>query len=175
MVYLGFSVCFISFLLIAQTAPPELIPVDAGVEDRGALSSSFSVQLHDLRVDTSFEKLYKIAGSEGVYVRKSGGLTAVFHNSEYVRTHFGEMPVVPAGTVYCIGEIPAHLFLQLTELQGEQDIPASMVQPERVVTKKKSSFKPTPISTHTFAFIENEAYRRQRLTAFVLEMVLLAP
>ena len=61
----------------------ELVPVDAGVEDRGALSTSLFVEPKDLRQNQSFERLYKVEGSDDVYVRKAGGLKAIFRSSHW--------------------------------------------------------------------------------------------
>jgi hypothetical protein len=176
MIYYGFAFSFISFLCLAQPTHLELVPVDAGVEDVGAHSASFKMQQQDLRVDMGFEKLYRVAGSDGIFVRKSGGLTAVFQKSAYLQTGSGDTPIVPAGTVYYIGDIPADFATQLAELQGDQEYHPSMVQPAIVETTHGTSFfKPIATDPYTLQFIEDETYRRHRLTALVLEIVLSAP
>jgi len=163
---------FTCFLLFQHSNPIELIPVDAGVEDRGALSGSLRLEQADMRQDHAFEKLYKVAGSDDIYVRKSGGLSAIFRTSQYVQTPKGEIPIVPAGTVYCIGEIPPELIQQLGTLQKPLPDPESMVHPERVETiSARIPIREKTIS-QTFAFLDDEAYRRERLTSFVLEIVL---
>ena len=50
--------------------PVELVPVEGGVADRGSLSGSLRVLPADLRQNQSFEKLYKIVGSDDVYIRQ---------------------------------------------------------------------------------------------------------
>ena len=166
----------ICFLFVFQSTDPiQLIPVDGGVVDRGALSSSLQVQQSGYRQDNSFEKLYRIVGSEDVYVRTSGGLHAVFRSSEYIQTKDGEIPIVPAGTVYCIGELRPEFIAQLGILQSprtQESIPETMVQAELVTVLTS----PTPIkkkpTVRLIEFLENESYRRQRLASFVLEIVL---
>jgi len=159
--------------------PIELIPVDGGVVDRGALNASLLVQQSTFRQDNAFEKLYRVSGSNDIYVRKSGGLIAVFRHSEYKQTPAGEIPIVPAGTVYCIGEISPRMIRQIGELQephSTEVIPDSMIQAELVTVIKPSVVmrkQPKQPKQHTFEFLENEAYRRQRLASFVIEIVLL--
>ena len=168
---------FVPFLFLSLHADPELIPIEAGVEDENAHSTSLKLVQQDLRVDMSFEKLYRIAGKDGVYARKSGGLTAVFQNPEYYKTQHGVVPLVPAGTVYCIGEIPSDVSEQLAELQGEQPKPESLIEPVEAETTSSRSVRPqieTP-KEKSFLFVDNEAYRRKRMTALVLSLVLTSP
>ena len=171
--YHTLAIPFACFLFPQQSDPIELIPVDAGVEDRGALSDSFRVEQHTMRQDHAFEKLYKIAGSDDVYVRKSGGLSAVFRTSAYMHTSNGDIPIVPAGTVYYIGEIPPELIEQLGVLQEPLESQPSLVKAE--MASQKKSFPITKIETPriTIAFLEDESYRRKRLASFVLDIVLL--
>ena len=168
------AIPFACFLFFQQSEPLELIPVDAGIEDRGALSQSFRVNQIDMRQDNDFEKLYKIAGSDEVYVRKSGGLSAVFSTSAYVHTSSGDVPIVPAGTVYYIGEIPPELIKQLGELQEPAGSPPTLVKVEMATPKKFfTKIKKAETPHHTIAFLEDESYRRRRLASFVLDIVLL--
>ena len=176
--FLPFATAFVfltsSELSFIDDEPIELIPVDAGVEDRGALGNSLRVVRTTFQQDHSFEKLYKVAGSEDIYVRKSGGLQAIFRSSEYVPTSSGDVPIVPAGTVYCIGEIRPELIGQLGLLQEPLPDPDSMVQAERVKTKIST---PPIVRTEQndairVQFIEDETYRRRRLASFVLDIVL---
>ena len=111
-----------SFMLM-QDDPIQLIPVDAGFEDRGSLSDSLRVVPKDLRQNQSFEQLYKVAGSNDIYVRKAGGLSAVFKNPVYIDAESGSIPIVPAGTVYCIGAIRPELLRQLGHLYDEPPTP----------------------------------------------------
>lgn len=171
--YHTLAIPFACFLFLQQSDPVELIPVDAGVEDRGALSGSFRVEQYNMRQDHAFEKLYKIAGSEDVYVRKSGGLSAVFRTSAYVQTTNGDIPIVPAGTVYYIGEIPPELIKQLGVLQEPVETPRTLVKAEMAIQKNSLPTIKTETRRNTIEFLENESYRRQRLASFVLDIVLL--
>ena len=150
----------------------ELIPVDAGFEDRGVLSDSLRVVPVDLRHDTAFETLYKVAGSDGVYVRKAGGLRAVFKNPAYFDTGTGLIPLLPAGTVYSIGEVNIALFGQLTKL-STRGISDQRIAPQRYTTGVNPPTITTQLSPRgVFRFIDDEEYRRERLTTFVLGLAL---
>ncbi|MBN8643941.1 MAG: hypothetical protein J0L61_01700 [Planctomycetes bacterium] len=89
------------------TAPKR---VQAGTKDRDPLTTSLEQIPPDFRQDDAFQGLYEIPGGRGGsgrFMRTAGGLHAVFPRSEYVNTGFGEMPVVPAGTVFYIGPPPS--------------------------------------------------------------------
>ena len=166
-------IVFISSLL-GQGDPIKLIPVDAGVADRGALSGSLRVIQRDLRQNQSFEQLFKVSGSKDIYVRKAGGLRAVFRNSEYLDIGYGEIPIVPAGTVYCIGAIRPELLQQLGYLY--EDAPNKM-QEQHPPPPVKQVYVTVPQVAipeiqKTIRFIDDETYRRKRLTSFVLDVVL---
>tara|TARA_X000001036_G_scaffold58953_3_gene48723 strand:- start:4582 stop:5112 length:531 start_codon:yes stop_codon:yes gene_type:complete len=172
-------ICFIAYFVVVwqPSTSLELIPVEAGVEDRGALSSSFRSAPVDLRQDQSFEQLYRVAGQDGVYVRRSGGLYAVFKNPTYIDTRWGSIPTVPAGTVYSIGAIQS-------EMLGQLDTLASPVESDSLVHNEVDGFalqsQPratftgqfTPMSTDGVRFLEDEPYRRQKLALLVLKIVL---
>jgi len=161
------------FLLVTQPSQPiEFIPVDAGVEDRGVLGESLLSSPVDLRQDQSFEKLYKVKGNDDVYVRKAGGLRAVFRSSHYIDSADGSIAIVPAGTVYCIGEVRPELLRQLGVLVN----PEVVVSAQEVIAQKPQRMTSLPHTSVTreqsIRFFDDEAYRRERLTLFVLEMVL---
>ncbi len=160
-------------LLMQPTQEVELIPVDAGVEDRGAHSESLRVTSLDLRQDASFERLYRVAGSDGVYVRKAGGLQAVFKNPVYYDGQTGPIPLIPAGTVYSIGEVRRELLGQLEAL-SEPSVPEELVIAERYESKSAQSAHITtrPTSRGGVKFLDDEVYRRERLALFVLNIVL---
>jgi hypothetical protein len=169
------------FLFVGQVQDPvELIPVDAGIEDRNTLSESFKLQQNDLRIDTSFEKLYRVKGNDGIFVRRSGGLHAVFRNPEYIDTTDGSIPIVPAGTIYCIGRVSSELLDQLSGLSTTCGLHTngSSKTDEPKTDEPKIRWTPPQKQTSTSAikrtikFIDDEEYRRQRLTSFVLELVL---
>ena len=157
----------LSTILIASLCalePVELIPVDAGVEDRGALSTSLFVEQKDLRQNQSFERLYKVEGSEDVYVRKAGGLKAIFRSSQYVNIYGREVPIVPAGTVYVIGASRPELVASMGWLSpsGED----SITEPEQRTQQVKRTH--VPAGVRSLRFVEDEGYRRKRLASFVL-------
>ncbi len=174
MIYHALATALTCFLLLIEPEPPILIPVDAGVADRGSLSTSLRVEQVDFRQDRSFEKLYRVEGSADIYVRKSGGLSAIFRSSEYVETASGDVPIVPAGTVYCIGEIPHSLIQQLGQLQKPLSAPETMIQAKLASTSKPEKTKVVAIEStrRTMKFIQNEVYRRKRLASFVLEIAI---
>ncbi len=174
MIYHALATAFTCFLLLVEPEPPILIPVDAGVADRGALSTSLRVEQADFRQDRSFEKLYRVAGSPDIFVRKSGGLSAIFRSSEYVQTASGDIPIVPAGTVYCIGEIPRGLIQQIGKLQKPLPTPETMLQAKRASATKPENVKAVAIepTRRTIKFLQNEVYRRKRLASFVLEIAI---
>ena len=156
---------FVQGNCIAQEPPYELLPVDAGIEDRGVLQSSFFVETKDLRQNQNFERLYKVAGSTDIYVRQAGGLRAIFRSSAYAPINNTEVPIVPAGTVYCIGEIRPELLQHLGHLQKEPEA--------RLLQVNNSAQAPTAITQQpgirrTIRFIDDIAYRRKRLAGLVL-------
>lgn len=73
----------------------------------------------DLRKPLNFEQVYRVEGDlsrlgvlgvsplegQAMYARASGGLVAIFPQSEYVRTRRGPFPVVPANTTFLLGSI----------------------------------------------------------------------
>lgn len=63
----------------------------------------------DLRLPLDFEDVYRIPGkstADDRFARISGGLSAVFPHSVYVRTEQGLVPDIPPGTIFYIGPIP---------------------------------------------------------------------
>jgi hypothetical protein len=166
------------FMMLQPELPAELIPVEAGVEDRGSLSESLRTATLDTRQDQSFERLYKIEGSDGVYVRKAGGLYAVFKNSTYIDTQQGSIAIVPAGTVYSIGLVNVALLQQLGTL-SKPTIPNEMVRaedllysPNSIPKKQYASASPALPRNGSVRFVSDENYRRNRLAMMVLETVL---
>lgn len=97
---------------IAQnvTAPsPAPKRVQAGTKDRDPLTTSLEQIPPDFRHDDAFQGLYELLGGSsktGRFMRTAGGLHAVFPRSEFVPTMSGDLPVVPAGTVFYIGPPP---------------------------------------------------------------------
>jgi hypothetical protein len=168
------TVSFVAyFILILQPVKEvKLIPVDQGVQDRGSLSESFMVVPVDMRQDNSFEKLYRVEGSDGVYIRKAGGLRAVFKNPSYLDTKGGSVPLIPAGTVYSIGEIRKELLGQIEQL-SDPPVPDSLIVPqEHTFASQEYPTRVTNTKRHSMRFINDESYRRTRLASLLLNIVL---
>lgn len=97
---------------VAQSAPgippvspqPPRKPVDPAVGDVSPLSASFRDMRVDLRQPVGFEHVYRVPGRDDLLMRSSGALSAVFPQSAYVRTSAGLLAVIPAGTVFYIGD-----------------------------------------------------------------------
>lgn len=79
-------------------------PIDQGIADRDELATSLRQMPGSMREDRNFEYLWVLESNPDYLYRKDGGLTAVFPASEYALTRQGTMIVVPAGTIYYIGE-----------------------------------------------------------------------
>ena len=159
-----FKLTTILIASLCVSDPVELVPVDAGVEDRGALSTSLFVEPKDLRQNQSFERLYKVEGSEDVYVRKAGGLKAIFRSSQYAKIYGREVPIVPAGTVYVIGAIRPELVASMGGLSPSAE--DTSTDPEVQTQQVKRTH--VPAGVRSLRFVEDEGYRRKRLASFVL-------
>ena len=169
---LSIGIISIAAVVVQQDDPVELIPVDGGVADRGSLSDSLRSMPVDLRQNQSFEKLYKVIGSEDVYVRQAGGLRAVFKNSAYIDTETGAIPIVPAGTVYCIGEVTQEVLRQLGVLVTPEDQLQELQQASATNSYNPRRTTASRAPRNTIQFLDDESYRRQRLAMFVLDVVL---
>jgi len=73
--------------------------VDAGREDVGPLATSLRADPVDQRLPTGFDRVYRVPGSESLFMRGNGALFAVFEESVYRRSG----AVLPPGTVFHIG------------------------------------------------------------------------
>lgn len=89
---------------IAQTDPP-LRPLDPGRGDVGPLSQSLRIRPVDLREPSRFDAVYRTAGDQ--LMRIDGGLTAVFPRSVYRASPGGAIALIPPGTIFHIGPVPA--------------------------------------------------------------------
>ena len=159
------------FCLLIQPTSVELTPVDAGVEDVNSLSESLILEPFDMRDNQSFEQLFRVKGSPEIYVRRAGSLHAVFRDPHYLETIGGSIPLVPAGTIYCIGEVTQDVLHQLGVIaRGELTLKNEQVSNEQV-----AAWNPTPPTIshaplRTIRFLDDSQYRRQRLASFVLEI-----
>lgn len=160
---------------ISQDEPIELIPVDAGTEDRGSISGSLKVVRTNLQQNQSFEQLFRVAGSKDIYIRKAGGLQAVFRNPVYFGSGDDAIPLVPVGTIYCIGGVRPELLKQLGQLQNDEDDFEEWTQKDIPIKRRRQAQQAkTSVVSHskTIQFIDNESYRRKRLASFVLDIIL---
>lgn len=100
-----------------------LRPLDQTHEDTGPLRTSLLSQPVDLRQPLGFEQVYRLPGSDtDRLARISGGLAAVFPRSSYVRTAKGDFALVPPGTVFYIGAIPAERAVARPMAAGSADM-----------------------------------------------------
>ncbi len=90
----------------AQTNEPLPRPIDQGYSDVSPLQTSLKIQQIDLRLPTGFGQVYRVPGSDTLFSRTDGALTAVFPQSSYIATREGTRPIVPADTLFVIGPLP---------------------------------------------------------------------
>jgi hypothetical protein len=81
-----------------------LTPVEQGVSDVGALSTSLRLMNPGIRAPSGFDQVYRAPGRSNMLMRIEGGLTAVFPESVYVPTgQGGTYAAIPPGTTFYIG------------------------------------------------------------------------
>ena len=156
---------------------PVLRPVDQGYADRTPISISQRRVEDDLRLPLNFDRLYRIDGRSrpwptatgdraGWFARVSGGVVAMFPQSQYTRVGSRARRVdIPAGVVY---------LLQDSSKWMEPSVPAresgslmrrlnqSGVIPEpRVASAPGRTLARHPIPQHSVW--ESEGYRRWRI------------
>lgn len=80
--------------------------VEPGRSDLGRLAVESRIEPVEMRLTQGFETLWRGAGRDGQtwFARRDGGVTAVFDRSTYQETATGQMPLIPAGTTFVIGE-----------------------------------------------------------------------
>ncbi len=139
--------------------PAQPVRVDQGVGDISPLNTSLLQVPADLRADNNFQGVYQAPGRPGEFMRTAGAINAVFPRSDYIATGGGLMPIVPASTVFYIGQP-----LPQTPSHSE---PAGPPQPDnRVYTARpvdgpldprpsQSASRPTSEATS----VEDNAYR----------------
>ncbi len=92
-----------------QTASEEIRRIDlraveARTSDQGPLDASLRWVEPGLRLPAGYEQVYRL--SDGGLMRANGGLAATFAQSVYEATAWGDLPVIPASTVFVIGGVP---------------------------------------------------------------------
>ncbi len=95
-----------------------LTPVEAGVRDASLLSAGGRALPVDLRVPSAFDRVFRVSSSSlgappwrtdrprgpELFARVAGGVIAVFPRSEYADATIGRVGIVPAGTVFHLGD-----------------------------------------------------------------------
>ena len=155
----------------------DLLPVDAFVADSTVLSTSlFGIQ-YGLQQSAQFEQLMQSQGRGGQYVRKAGGLYAMFPASTYQPTASGYVPTIPPGTVFHIGGLPPSQTQQGSNVQD----PSRMATGMRAHRNDHRDLDGVPSSPQVNApavedpvvetvevrFIVDEAYRRRTIQSLV--------
>lgn len=93
---------------VGQEPQPRPRPVDPGVSDMGPLSAGGRVLPRDMRQPANFERVYEVEiNGRRYFARQHAGTTAVFERSDYLPTRAGLFPLIPGGTRYYIGRLPA--------------------------------------------------------------------
>ncbi len=82
----------------------DLKPLDQRVEDISPLSRSLRSVERGLSAPTGFNQVYRFPGQEDLYMRVNGGIHAVFPQSAYSSGRNGPIPLIPAGTIFYIGQ-----------------------------------------------------------------------
>lgn len=111
----------------AQALQPQPQPLDQSVEDRDPLSNRGRTMPWDLRQPVGFQNVYHVPGRADMLMRINGGVYAIFPQSVYAEGKHGLVPLVPAGTIFYIGQPP-----QITPRGGSSGGPAGSVNPTRV-------------------------------------------
>ena len=88
--------------------------IEQGFEDVSPLATSLEQYDYQLRQPIGFDSVYRVPGAEGLLMRQSGAVHAIFERSEYVSTRFGEYAVAPPGTIYTIGAPSEELLASLS-------------------------------------------------------------
>lgn len=78
-------------------------PIDQGLADRNPLGTSLRSLPQTIDAGRSFGRIYADPRRPGRYLRRQGGLSAVFPQSVYVGESADGIPIVPPGTVFELG------------------------------------------------------------------------
>jgi hypothetical protein len=98
--------------------------VEQGFEDVSPLARSLLRAAPEFRAPSGYDAVYRVPGSDGLLMRQNGAVRALFDRSEYRQTRFGAEAMVPAGTIYSIGEPSDELLATLSGRVGR-----SLVRP----------------------------------------------
>ncbi len=103
--------------VLGQTG--DLKPLDQTVEDTSPLSRSLRHVERGLREPSAFEQVYRFSDREDLLLRIDGGIYALFPQSMYTQGENGTLPVIPAGTVFHIGNPDQERFGQVDASTGQ--------------------------------------------------------
>lgn len=186
---------------LAQAPQHGWQPVQPGRADVSPLAWSLQYVQPSLQSPSGFDRVYRLrspsdlyaraATEGGLFARASGGITAVFPVSQYVQTPRGEQPVIPAGTIFVLGD-PARLLaapprqqapLRLgdattyvggtpaTRAPQHQDLKADSLSPPPPRGLQPPSLPAVrPEALPRRSLWENEQYRRERLATRLAEV-----
>lgn len=165
-----------------------LVPIDPGTEDVSRLWEGGRQMPVDLRKPLNFEQVYRVEGDlsrlgvlgvspaagESMYARASGGMVAMFPQSEYVRTKDGRFPVVPANTTFLQGSIQTLTGLPQGESRGSGGVTAASAA-QRVDTRANVAPPVEPVKATTTkrepaTIWTSEVARRSRLSQLLDEV-----
>lgn len=102
----------------------DLEPVEQRVADVDPLGTSIRQIETGLRQPFGFEEVYRVPGDDEYFMRIDGGLYAVFPRSVYTNRRFGELPLIPANTVFSIG--PPDFLLREAEPEPRNEAAEAM-------------------------------------------------
>jgi hypothetical protein len=151
---------------VGQPAGAKL--VEQGFGDVGPSRTSLRVEPLDLRQPLDFEQVYSLGRvrafrSDEVFLRVSGGITAVFPRSVYVKNKDGTGPAIPPGTTFYIGKLPEEFGAEPAPRAPSPlalDFSAPRIAPGRKGQPK--DIRP-PNSAEAPSMWENEEYRGARI------------
>ena len=112
--------------LPSDPAALRLERVEQGFEDISPLARSLQWYEPEYRQPSGYDTVYRVPGADGLLMRQNGAVQAIFDRSEYLPTRFGDQALVPAGTVFAIGEPSAEL---LESLSGRVAATRSLARP----------------------------------------------
>jgi hypothetical protein len=161
---------------------PPLQRVDQGIADSEPLGVSFRDLQVDLRIPTGFESVYRLQtparlGAPGgtFFMRMDGSITAVFPQSVYADSPWGQLPMIPPGTIFYIGGLPPDL--QPADTPASRPRPTNFVDlslsgqapvesPALIATSESPASLPPP-ALHIRSIWSDDSYRRERIAALL--------
>lgn len=164
---MAFCIGVIALVVRTDAAQPAgAKPVAPGFGDVGPSRTSLRVEQVDLRRPVDFQQVYTLGkvnafGSDEVFLRVSGGITAVFPRSVYVKSRGGGVgALIPPGTTFYIGKLPEEFAPRApapepSALRIDLSAPAGASRPRERARPVQPSGSPS--------MWENEDYRGARM------------